>query len=123
MNFSTTPPYRLIITRAVSKYCDSISRTSSGSRDSASDVDPTRSQNSTEHTRRSATGVTPGEETAAVFSAAPSCAAAPPTARECPHDPQKRLPAVTGSPQAGQPPAGAPQSSQNRLLVYSSDPH
>ena len=56
MNFSTVPPYRPITVRATAKYCDSNSRTASGSRDSDSGVNPTTSQNSTEHTRRSATG-------------------------------------------------------------------
>ena len=37
------------------KYSLSSSRTTSGSRDSDNGVNPTRSQNSTEHTRRSAT--------------------------------------------------------------------
>ena len=56
MNFSTTPPYRPITVRATPKYCESSSRAASGSRDSDNRVNPTRSQNSTEHTRRSATG-------------------------------------------------------------------
>ena len=56
MNFSTTPPYRRITVLAVSKYADSSSRTSSGSRASDSGVKPTRSQKRTEHRRRSATG-------------------------------------------------------------------
>ena len=56
MNFSTTPPYRRITVLAVSKYAESSSRTSSGSRASDSGVKPTRSQNRTEHSRRSATG-------------------------------------------------------------------
>ena len=56
MNFSTTPPYRPITVRAVSKYRDSSSRTASGSRASDNGVNPATSQNSTEHTRRSATG-------------------------------------------------------------------
>jgi hypothetical protein len=55
MNFSTTPPYRPITVRASPKYSDSSSRTDSGSRASDSGVNPTKSQNSTEHTRRSAT--------------------------------------------------------------------
>ena len=59
MNFSTTPPYRPITVRATAKYCDSSSRTASGSRASDSGVNPTTSQNSTEHTRRSATGARP----------------------------------------------------------------
>src|SRR3954447_11722483 len=41
--------------RAVAKYRDSSSRTSSGSRDSDNVVNPTRSPNRTEVTRRSAT--------------------------------------------------------------------
>ena len=56
MNFSTTPPYRPVTVRATAKYPDSNSRTVSGSRDSDSGVNPATSQNSTEHTRRSATG-------------------------------------------------------------------
>ena len=56
MNFSTTPPYRPITVRATPKYCDSSSRAAYGSRDSDNRVNPTRSHNSTEHTRRSATG-------------------------------------------------------------------
>ena len=65
MNFSTTPPYRPITVRATAKYCDSSSRTASGSRASDSGVNPTTSQNSTEHTRRSAAGSRPGRGTAA----------------------------------------------------------
>src|SRR5439155_9465237 len=65
MNFSTTPPYRPITVRATSKYRDSSSRTASGSRDSDSGVNPTTSQNSTEHTRRSATGPPPEPGTGA----------------------------------------------------------
>ena len=68
MNFSTTPPYRPTTIRATSKYRDSSSRTASGSRDSDNGVNPTRSQNKTEHTRRSATGLSP--EAAAAASAA-----------------------------------------------------
>ena len=55
MNFSTIPPYRPITVRATAKYRDSSSRTASGSRVSDNGVKPTTSQNSTEHTRRSAT--------------------------------------------------------------------
>jgi hypothetical protein len=54
--FSTTPPYRPATVRANAKYCDSSSRMASGSRASDNGVKPTTSQNSTEHTRRSATG-------------------------------------------------------------------
>ena len=46
--------------RAAVKYFVSSSRTVSGSRDSDSGVKPTTSQNSTEHTRRSASGPAPG---------------------------------------------------------------
>jgi hypothetical protein len=59
MNFSTTPPYRVMTVRATAKYSDSSSRTASGSRASDSGVNPTTSQNITEHTRRSATGAWP----------------------------------------------------------------
>ena len=69
MNFSTTPPYRPTTVRATAKYSDSNSRTASGSRDSDNGVNPTTSQNNTEHTRRSATGpaafTTPGDAEAA----------------------------------------------------------
>src|SRR5215469_5931917 len=63
MNFSTTPPYRPITVRVTEKYADSNSRTVSGSRASDSGVNPTTSQNSTEHTRRSVTGSRPGPPT------------------------------------------------------------
>ena len=56
MNFSTTPPYRLITVRATAKYQERSSRTASGSRASDNGVNPTTSQNNTEHSRRSATG-------------------------------------------------------------------
>ncbi len=57
MNFSIVPPYLVTTVRAMSKYRDSSSRTSSGSRPSLSGVKPTRSTNSTEHSRRSVSGV------------------------------------------------------------------
>jgi hypothetical protein len=113
MNFSTTPPYRSMIVRDLAKYSDSSSRTTSGSRDSDSGVNPTRSQNSTEHTRRSATGFVSGSggavagDAGAVDGAAPAPVSAKPQAR------QNRLPAVTGLPQEGQPARAAPQSPQN----------
>src|SRR6188472_3026000 len=56
MNFSTTPPYRPTMIRHRSKYADNSSRTSSESLDSDNGVKPTRSPNSTDVTRRSATG-------------------------------------------------------------------
>jgi hypothetical protein len=69
MNFSTNPPYRPITVRDTTKYSDSNSRTASGSRDSDNGVNPTRSQNNTEHTRRSAT-----EPVAATASGGPEIA-------------------------------------------------
>jgi hypothetical protein len=75
-------------------------------------VNPTRSQNSTEHTRRSATGLVWGIGGAAAGAAgAVDGAAAPVSAK--PQARQNRLPAVTCSPQEGQP-ARVPQSPQNR---------
>ena len=65
MNFSTTPPYLVITVRATLKYCDSSSRTASGSRVSDGEVKATTSQNSTEHIRRSAAGSRPGPGIAA----------------------------------------------------------
>ena len=56
MNFSIVPPYLVTTVRAMSKYRDRSSRTSSGSRPSLSGVKPTRSTNSTEHSRRSVSG-------------------------------------------------------------------
>ena len=57
MNFSMVPPCRSTIARAVSKYRDSSSRTSSGSRClGEACVNPTRSANSTDTIRRSAAG-------------------------------------------------------------------
>ena len=79
INFSTIPPYRPITVRARSKYSDSSSRTASGSRASDSGVNPTTSQNSTEHTRRSATGPAPVAATTAGLAA---------TASTAPHSPQ-----------------------------------
>jgi len=113
MNFSTTPPYRPITVRATAKYSDSSSRTASGSRASDNGVNPTTSQNSTEHTRRSATGPSPGARTAPAPAAAPGPAGAAPIAA-CPHAWQNFLPGVIGAPHDGQPPTGAPQSPQNR---------
>jgi hypothetical protein len=59
MNFSTRPPYRLTTDRHVSKYRVSSSRTSSASRFSESVVNPTRSANNTETSRRSAVEAAP----------------------------------------------------------------
>jgi hypothetical protein len=110
MNFSSTPPYRPVTVRATAKYPDSSSRTASGSRDSDNGVNPATSQNSTEHTLRSATGprasTAPGADTVTGEADALSASA-------CPHAWQNRLPAITGSPHAGHRPAGAPQFPQN----------
>ena len=54
MNFSTVPPYRPITSPARSKYRVRVSRTSSASRSAAYGVNPTRSANRTETSRRSA---------------------------------------------------------------------
>ncbi len=103
MNFSTVPPYRPITRRAVSKYSERSSRTSSGSRDSDKGVKPTRSANNTDTVRRSATG----EATVAGAAAIPSTSGAP-------HSPQNFLPGSFGVPQAGQSLArAAPHSPQN----------
>src|SRR5689334_3209225 len=94
-----------MIIRAWSKYRESNSRTASGSRDSDSGVNPTRSQNSTEHTRRSATGRL----------AAADAAGAPPSA--VPHSLQN-LPLTGLAPHAGQAVARlAPHSLQNLPLT------
>src|SRR5580693_3347411 len=98
---------------ATSKYRDSSSLTTSGSRASDSGVNPTTSQNRTEHTRRSATGplASPVGSAATGEGRAADGAVAPGKAR--PHDRQNRLPGTSGSPQDGQPPTLAPQSPQN----------
>ena len=105
MNFSTTPPYRPTTVRARSKYSDSSSRTASGSRASDNGVNPTRSQNSTEHTRRSATGP------AAAGAKTPGLAA---TASAAPHSPQNFWPGELAVPHEAQTSASAaPHSPQN----------
>jgi hypothetical protein len=122
MNFSTTPPYRVITVRATAKYWESSSRTASGSRASDSGVNPTTSQNSTEHTRRSATGSRPGPGAAVAASAAADGAGVT-SARVAPQARQKRCPAITGAPQDGQAPTGAPQCPQNRSPCSRVAPH
>ena len=118
MNFSTTPPYRPITTRHCAKYVESSSRTSSASLLSDSGVKPTRSPNSTEVTRRSATGRSlPGPEGAfgeAPSSSAPQLAAEPAplgrgaaggagTGRDgVPHSRQNLAPGGSGSAHAAQ---------------------
>src|SRR5262249_43371896 len=95
LNSPPPPPYRPITVRAVSKYADSSSRTASGSRASDSGVNPTTSQNSTEHTRRSATGPPPGPPTApAAGTRAGTGDPAVTSPRAAPQPRQKRFPAV-----------------------------
>jgi hypothetical protein len=121
MNFSTTPPYRPITVRATAKYSDSSSRTASGSRASASGVNPATSQNSTEHTRRSATGsaITAACGGADIVTGEVGAI----SATACPQAWQNRFPAITGSPHAGQPPAEAPQFPQNLWPSPRDAPH
>jgi hypothetical protein len=76
-------------------------------------VNPTTSQNSTEHTRRSAAGSR--ADVAAAAGAASETGA--------PHLRQKRFPGVSVSPHVGQPRAGAPQSPQKRSSSASDAPH
>src|ERR1700691_3628743 len=128
MNFSTAPPYRPMTVRATSKYRDSNSRTASGSRDSDNGVNPTTSQNNTEHTRRSATSFPVGRPTAATGAGITSGPADPASTDPAlkstePQKRQKRLPGVSGSPHAGQAPNGAPQSPQNRSSSPKDAPH
>ena len=81
MNFSTTPPWRSITVRAVSKYASISERMSSASRCSESVVNDTRSRNSTETRRRSV-------ECGAASAVGSSSGALPPTASDEPHSPQ-----------------------------------
>src|SRR5580693_7666955 len=105
------------------KYRDSSSLTTSGSRASDSGVNPTTSQNSTEHTRRSVTGspAVPALATVASGCAAATVGAAPFSA--CPQEWQNFLPGVIGSPHDGQPPSGHPHSLQNWWLASTDAPH
>src|ERR1035441_7310299 len=105
---------------ARSKYCVSNSRTCSGSRDSAIGVNPTRSTNNTEQSRRSATDFTvassaddPVARVASVV--APGC-----TVRETgdPQLAQKGLPLRICAPHDGHSGATrAPQLAQNGLSL------
>src|SRR5919198_6160344 len=81
------------------------SRTSSESRDSDNAVNPTRSANKTETSRRSASGGAGGPAGAGTWASGVSAA---------PHSPQKRSPGSLSVPQAGQSTAsGRPQLAQN----------
>jgi len=117
MNLSTTPPYRPITVRATAKYSDSSSRSASGSRASDNGVNPATSQNSTEHTRRSAGGAATADEPRAARGPAAT------TARACPHDGQNRSPGRTGWPHDGHPPKGAPHAPQKRSPSPRDAPH
>src|SRR5271169_4967496 len=108
---------------ATSKYRDSSSRTTSGSRASDSGVNPTTSQNRTEHTRRSATGPLASQASSAAAGEGRAAAGAGAAGKARPHDRQNRLPGISGSPQVGQPPTLAPQSPQNRSPSPSDAPH
>jgi hypothetical protein len=130
MNFSTIPPYRPITVRAIAKYSLSSSRTVSGSRDSDSGVNPTRSQNSTEHTRRSATGRpsdpaggAAGDDEAATGRPAAATSPEAGPASAYPQAGQNRSPGGTGSRHDGHPPRGAPQPPQNRSPSPRDAPH
>src|SRR3954447_5532922 len=79
--------------RALAKYSDSSSRTSSGSRDSESEVNPTRSPNSTEVTRRSLT------RAVVMSGAGDSVDVGADSARGTPQAPQNRWSVATGAPQ------------------------
>src|SRR5436189_6387974 len=106
-----------MILRQESKYRDSSSRTSSASRDSDSGVKPTRSANSTETRRRSATGAS----TVAVAPVAAPLADASP--RGAPQSPQNLFPGGFSPPHVEQLIARAlPQSLQNRLPAGFSAP-
>ena len=107
---------------ARSKYRASSSRTASGSRPSASAVNPTRSANRTETRRRSATGAArgpgsgtdgcPGVEAAAASVAGDDEGIV--TASVFPHSPQNRTPGPLGVPQLGHGTARrVPHSPQN----------
>ena len=121
MNFSTTPPYRVITVRATPKYSDSSSRTASGSRASDRGVNPATSQNSTEQTRRSATGPAAAPAPGGAASVPDGAGGRPDS--WCPQERQNGFPGVTGSPHDGHRLRGAPQSWQNRSPSPWDAPH
>ena len=110
MNFSITPPYRATTTRHCWKYTESNSRTSSESLLSDNGVNPTRSPNNTEVTRRSATGATDStvngtsattsDTTCAASNAAPHSGQNLPDPADTPHDRHTR--GATRRPHSGQ---------------------
>src|SRR5262245_9150241 len=108
MNFSRVPPYRPISFRQVSKYPERSSLTSSASRDSDREVNPTRSANRIETSLRSATGASgcPRPDRAAAAAAGPES--------EVPHSPQKPSSGPMGLPHDGHACAsGDPHFEQN----------
>src|SRR5438874_13128169 len=101
--------------RDVSKYRESSSRTSAGSRDSEIVVNPTRSAKRTDTRRRSAAGLSTGADVRTGTVASSSAA---------PHSPQNLSRASFGAPQEGHARARAvPHWPQNFLLGAFSNPH
>ena len=120
MNFSTTPPYRVITSLERSKYRLSSSRVSSASRPSARVVNPTRSANRIVTSRRSATGAIV-ERSVACGAGTPTAAC--PVARRAPHSLQNTASAGFGAPHVAHPSARrVPHRLQNLLPAAFSVP-
>ena len=99
MNLSSAPPNRSISSFAIAWNGISVRRTSSGSAWSERDVNPARSANRIETTRRSSTGASSG----------------PVSCRGVPQFGQNRPPGGTSVPHTAQvAPSGAPHPAQNR---------
>ena len=98
MNFSTRPPCRSTASRASAKYRSSRGRSTSGSWRSPSDVDPTRSQNSTVTTFRASWAAAVGPSFAPAVRAEGGVRGAAPAAgrtdqrRHCRPAPESQLP-------------------------------
>ncbi len=119
MNFSTVPPYRAINVLDNSKYRDNRSRVSSASRDSDSAVNPTRSANNTDTSRRSAIG---SARVGAAVDVGPNWTVASSPNGE-PHWLQNRIAGSLAVPQAAQIwLSGAPHPPQKRELAGFSTP-
>src|SRR5439155_23402931 len=104
----------------VSKYRVRSSRTSSGSLLSESEVNPTRSANSTETSRRSAAGAGAGSAGLVAWAVAP----VPPPFSPEPHSPQNLAAGGLAEPQAGHARARRfPHSKQNLRPASFSLPH
>src|SRR3989442_8598093 len=102
----------------MSKYLDRRSRTSSASQDSDKEVNPTRSANSTETSRRSVSGASREAAGAASWSTAVWSPIG------APHSPQNFAPTTLGDPHEGQATARrAPHSPQNLRPGSLSEPH